>query len=57
MKIGTIRYNNHTYFVWQEGEYYATTKHDVPPCFYSYKNLEAMLQRKFGRSDLKLEKL
>lgn len=57
MKIGTIRYANHTYFVWQEGKYYAITMADLPPVHYAYKNLEGMLERKFGRSDLELELL
>lgn len=54
MKIGTIRYANHTYFVWQEGEYYAITMADIKPVHYAYSNLGAMIERKFGREDLEL---
>lgn len=48
-KIGTIRYLNHTYYVWQEGEYYAITMNDVRPYHFAYKNLNAMIERKFGK--------
>lgn len=49
-KIGTIRYAWHTYWVWQEGEYYAITMNDVRPYHFAYKNLSAMIERKFGRA-------